>query len=338
MVRNELERERHSVRRYLLNQLTTSEQQAVELKLLSDEAFADELEIVEDELIDEYLRGELSTKERASFEKYFLAHETRQRKLQAGEALKRHFHKVSPNPIPSAPSSNLGFFGSFLRSPSFAVAVSIIGVAVIGVVGWYALFSESNLQKGRLALNEAYRQERPVEARISEQAYAPFSPTRGGPDKVNKLEQSRAERLLSEAFSESANADTHHALGRMFLLQRQTDKAIEHLEQAKKADSNNPNIYADLGAAYLEKGKLEFDPEPGKSSEAFRLSLENLQRALELNPNLHAALFNRALVHQYQDQNEEAEADWRAYLERDSSSQWATEARDNLRLLEERRR
>ena len=204
-------------------------------------------------------------------------------------------------------------------------------MAVVGLVVWYAVFTQSNLQKGLVALNDAYRQERPVEARISDLSYAPYSVTRGEPTKVNTLEQSRAESLLSEAFSEDPNAATHHALGQMYLLQRQPDKAIEHLEQAKTANPNDPNIYADLGAAYLEKGKLG-------APDFFRLSLENLQRALELNPNLHQALFNRALVHQYQDLNDQAEADWRAYLQRDPSSQWATEARDNLRLLEERKR
>lgn len=321
------QREQNSIRSYLLNRLSSSKQQAVELQLLSDETFADELEIVEDELIDEYLKNELSRKERASFEKYFLAHEARRRKLQAGEALKRHLNQISPTPTPSM----FDVIGSFFSSPSFALGASIIGVAVVGLVVWNALFTQSNLQKGLLALNEAYRQERPVEARVSDLGYAPYSVTRGEPTKVNTLERSRAESLLSEAFSEDPNAETRRALGQMYLLQRQPDKAIEHLEQAKRSDPSNANIYADLGAAYLEKGKLG-------APEVFRLSLENLQRALELNPNLHEALFNRALVHQYQDLNDQAEADWRAYLQRDSSSQWAAEARDNLRLLEERKR
>src|SRR5688572_12952521 len=112
MVRQELEQ--NSIRSYLLNQLSSSKQQAVELQLLSDETFADEVEIVEDELIDEYLKGELSRKERVSFEKYFLAHETRQRKLRAGQALKRHLDKVSPKTTPS----KFEIFRSFFLSPS----------------------------------------------------------------------------------------------------------------------------------------------------------------------------------------------------------------------------
>ncbi len=63
-------------------------------------------------------------------------------------------------------------------------------------------------------------------------------------------------------------------------------------------------------------------------------SLEHLKHALELDPNLLEALFNRALVHYYQGLYQEAEADWRTYLNKDSSSQWAADARERLQSLE----
>jgi tetratricopeptide (TPR) repeat protein len=97
-------------------------------------------------------------------------------------------------------------------------------------------------------------------------------------------------------------------MGQMYLLQRQFDKAIEHLEQAKRADPNDVSIYADLGAAYLEKGKLD------NNQDVFRLSLENLNPALVLKPDLREALFNRALLYQSQGMNDQAGSDWRSYL------------------------
>ena len=83
-------RKQNAVRRYLLKQLSAAEQENLELRLLTDETFAEELEFVENELIDEYLAGELSADEKATFEEFFLAHPERQRKLQAGEAMKRY--------------------------------------------------------------------------------------------------------------------------------------------------------------------------------------------------------------------------------------------------------
>jgi tetratricopeptide (TPR) repeat protein len=64
-------------------------------------------------------------------------------------------------------------------------------------------------------------------------------------------------------------------------------------------------------------------------------SLENLSKALELNPNALEALFNRALSRQYLRLYTQAETDWREYLKRDQNSQWSNEARQNLKLIED---
>ena len=61
------------VKRYLLQQLTDAERQQIELQLLGDDDFFKEVEIVEDELIDEYLANELSRDERSAFEEHFLS-------------------------------------------------------------------------------------------------------------------------------------------------------------------------------------------------------------------------------------------------------------------------
>jgi len=339
------DKETNAVRRYLLKQLSDSERETVELRFLSDETFAEELEFVEDELIDEYLAGELSHEERLSFEETFLAHPERQRKLEAGQALKRYLGTLPPPPSPV-----WAFLDKWIRQPLLSTpiraTVTPLVLAVVGVGIWLAVRPSSDLQKGLLALNEAYRQERPVEARISNLDYAPFITTRGTePERVNAFERSRAERYLSDAFKERADADSYHGLGKFYLLQKDTSKAIEYLGQASKADPGNAQIYADLGAAYLEKAKQELagskpddsGPTGGSGLEDLGRSLEYLKQALELDPNILEALFNRALVHQYQGLYQQAEADWRAYLEKDSKSQWAVDAQEKLRLLEQKK-
>jgi CHAT domain-containing protein len=62
--------------------------------------------------------------------------------------------------------------------------------------------------------------------------------------------------------------------------------------------------------------------------------LENLNKALELEPNLLEALFNRALSRQYQKLYTQAKMDWQEYLKKDPNSQWGAEAKQNLNLLE----
>lgn len=329
--------EQNAVRRYLLRQLTDSEQQELEFRLLSDEALSEELEFVEEELIDEYLAGELTRDERTSFVANFLTIPERRRKLEAAQAFKRYFKTLPGRP------GLLARLWKWINQPhsplQIGIAFAPLVILVVGLAMWKAqLFGSSDAERGLLALNEAYRQERPVEARISEFDYAPFIATRGNePVRVNELERSRAERLLLDAVRDHPGAESYHALGKFYLLRKDADKAIDYFEQARTADPNDAQIYADLGAAYLEKGKRELDTNGGKSLEYFGRSLEYLRLALERNPNLLEALFNLALVHQYQGLDRQAEADWRAYLDKDPSSQWAVDAREKLKLLEQKK-
>jgi len=62
-----------TIRRYLLGQATDLEQQQAEELLLMDETGRRQIAIVEDELIEEYLAGELSGDELSSFESHFMA-------------------------------------------------------------------------------------------------------------------------------------------------------------------------------------------------------------------------------------------------------------------------
>src|SRR6185295_6808154 len=225
--------EQNSVKRYLLKQLPVAEQQEIELRLLSDDSFSADLDIAEDELIDEYLAEELSRDERAKFEQDFLTTPERHSKLISAQAFKRYIDGI---PVPSPQKLGISerlrkwllppFKGLPQLQPVFSIALILLVIGVLGVIGWRLFIYQSDLQKGLVALNEAYRQERPVEARVSTLDYAPFVITRSGePPQVNDLELSRAKGLLLEAEKKQADADSAHALGKFFLLQREHDKA-----------------------------------------------------------------------------------------------------------------
>src|SRR5215218_2489962 len=110
-------------------------------------------------------------------------------------------------------------------------------------------------------------------------------------------------------------------------------------------DPNNASIYADLGAAWLEDGKISLDRgranptglEFGKGMEELSRSIVNLNKSAELDNTLLEPLFNRALAEQYLKLYQQAEASSQEYLKRDSTSPWADETRRILRLLEERK-
>ncbi len=75
---------------YLLGDLNTQEQQRLEQRLMIDSAAFEELCWIEDELIDDYMDGALSDREKEKFENIFLSAPERHQKLRLAKALKRY--------------------------------------------------------------------------------------------------------------------------------------------------------------------------------------------------------------------------------------------------------
>src|SRR4030095_1499031 len=136
--------------------------------------------LAEEELVDNYVQDRLSISERKAFEESFLATPDGRRQVMLTKALRVHASRRAAGQIvahtrPRKTSSRWGF--SFTPLRAAAVAASVLLVASVGV--WRGIFHESDTAKGRSALAEAYRNQRPFEGRITGWPYAPFSSTRG---------------------------------------------------------------------------------------------------------------------------------------------------------------
>jgi hypothetical protein len=81
--------EQNAVQQYLLGLLPPERLPALEERLLTDEAFFNELLIAEDELIDRYLAGQVYGAEREGFESHFLLPPERRKKLRFARSLRR---------------------------------------------------------------------------------------------------------------------------------------------------------------------------------------------------------------------------------------------------------
>lgn len=309
-------------RQYLLGTASEAEAEQVEFRLISDPDYVVEFQILVDQIIDQYVKGMFQGEEMERVENFFLKSEQRREKLKFALALKRV----------EAERRRRNQLKIYLP-----IAAAVVVALSLGMFLWRSLRERSGTSEALLALNAAYQKQRPNETRISGLSYAPFVATRGAETTVNKTELQRAELTLLNTPDKSSPA-VHHALGQVYLAKKQFDDAIREFDAALKLDSNNAVLYSDLGAAWLEKGK-ENRPrsEPGNNLESFARSLENLNRALELQPNLLAALFNRAIVYQYLKLNDNAIADWEEYIKRDSSSGWAEDARQRLQELKEQK-
>jgi CHAT domain-containing protein len=324
------------LKNYLLGELTQEDTQRLEDRLLRDDSFVEHIRLIEDELVEDYERGSLSPHERERFETYFLSTPRRRRKLM----FVRHISKFAGEAVVPEPAPQPLSWISSLFIPRWRVALlSALAVLIVlaGVGIWRAFFNRSEIGEGLRALNAAYRSRRPVEARITGFAYAPWYVTRNGVQpEVDITSRDRAERLLLDAAHDHPGPDAEHALGQLYLAEHKYDQAMSAFERALQADARNAQLNNDLGVALFEKGRTE---KPGdadeKSIEALGRSVEQFNRAVELDDSLLEAHFNRALVYQQMALRRQAEEGWKEYLRRDANSPWADEARRNLNLLEE---
>jgi CHAT domain-containing protein/lipoprotein NlpI len=320
------------LREYLLGRVESGDEERIEERLMADDDFFEELEVVENELIDEYVQGRLSEEESALFEERMKQTPEQQQKLAfatvLNEATAAHVEaKTKVVPIASHPRKSRLFSPAVLK-----IAAVVIVAAALFVALWVLLGRKNDVDRGLLALNEAYKNERLVEPRISGLNYSPLiSPTRG-PESANvdSLAQRQAELLLTEAVRSRADAQSQHALGRLYLAEKKFEQAKQQFEQALKLDPDNAQLHSDLAAALLEIGKTQRSDDEGKAAESFGQSLEQINRALQLDPNALEALFNRGLVLEQLELFPRAEEAWQAYVQKDSTSKWADEARRHL--------
>ena len=135
-----------------------------------------------------------------------------------------------------------------------AAAIAFIAVGV-GTVGLRSYFSGPSLTEGLNALNNAYRQERPLDSRISGFDYAPVADQRsGGVPKFDSTQKELATTIILGKDSTDAGADVHHAIGQYFLSGRSFDEAIERFQRSLTLNPNNARAQTDLGTAFLSEG------------------------------------------------------------------------------------
>lgn len=315
-----------TIREYLLGRVsdeTTLE--GLEERLFTDEEFCSQLALAEDDLINDYVLGRLNEADAKSFASTLTANPERRFKLELTQALRDRAllrgRAVAQNE-PSFFASLLSFF----RQPMYAGAFAILLLAVVVTAIYLTRAKTDDLAE----LRSMYQKERPTETRISEFGYAPLSQLRGAPASVDKNRLRRIEIKLIEATEKGPGAPSYHALGVFHLTQQDYTGAIKDFENALKFDNQNAKLHNDLGAAHYELSKTTNE----KNFEELAQSLEEFNKATELDSNLLEALFNKALAQQQLKMPRQARETWTLYLQKDPSSPWAEEARKNLARIQ----
>jgi CHAT domain-containing protein/cytochrome c-type biogenesis protein CcmH/NrfG len=299
----------------------------VEVRLLADESYFEELELVENQLMDQYVHNSISAADREKLEVRLLRGKHQQQKLAFAKVLDIE------SAARAATKQKTVRWWITPSTSYFKIAAALVIAAGLGLILWVVLGRKSDVDRGMIALNQAHSKERLIQSRISDVIYAPMRTLRSNEQGLmDRSARDYSERLLLDAVNQKGDAASYHALGRLYLAQRDFVKAQEKFEKALESDPNDPQLQSDIGATLLELGQ---SPEEGHRLRYYAEALQHLNRALELNSSLPEALFNRALVFQKMKLLPQAKEGWRKYLEIDATSPWANEANQNLKQLEE---
>ncbi|HEX7150308.1 MAG TPA: CHAT domain-containing protein [Thermoanaerobaculia bacterium] len=207
------------------------------------------------------------------------------------------------------------------------LAVAAVVAVVAGLSWWLAMPRDRGDLETLIAV--APRSARSVEARLSGFPWATYRGAARQDAPAVDAERMKlvgvAGELVTRAKNEP-NAEAQHAAGVAMVLIENPLAAAAFLENAARA-ANDARSWSDLAAArYAAAEDLQ---RPSLYPEA----LAAADRALQIEPALPEALFNRALILERLRLTGEARRMWTHYLEIDGTSPWATEARARLQAL-----
>ena len=137
------------MKEYLLGTLDGDRKSQLEERILSEPNVYEELLVIEEELIDQYVAGSLTGLEQQQFETNFLTTSERQKHLQFARLLKRYVNSHAvlvaleepsfvAHEVPAATKSSSSFSGARLtRRPMLGLSVAIAAFAVILFLTWH---------------------------------------------------------------------------------------------------------------------------------------------------------------------------------------------------------
>ncbi len=217
------------------------------------------------------------------------------------------------------------------------LAPSLVIVALLGgsLIAYFSLWRQSSEERTLARVREVYRDARVLQARVTGGfAHQQYVITRGSGE-LAAVDESQRVALLSELNQEVTTyrgATARHNLGRLFILRGELEPAERQFLLALKERPRDSRLLADLGALYYELSLKEGNEGHGLLEKA----VEHTSTAIETDPGLSEAWFNRALCYDQMNLFLQAESDWRHYLTLDNDSAWAEEAREHLDKLRER--
>jgi len=200
-------------------------------------------------------------------------------------------------------------------------------VAIIALASLYACRRTESPTERLLALAPLSR---PIEARLTGFEFPAARvqrATHGNLLDPARLDLAGAASTVIQSQLNDSSARARHESGAAYLLIDRDRDAIDALESAVRQSPNNAAYWSDLAAARYTLAVNE------KRPHELPQALADADHALRLDPKLHDALFNRALIIEALGISEAARRAWQRYAAADPSSHWSTEAMHHLGSL-----
>jgi CHAT domain-containing protein len=172
-------------------------------------------------------------------------------------------------------------------------------------------------------LIESAGESRTVEARLSGVPWAPLQRTASGRD-AYRLHLAAREVIVD--IPKRQTPEARRTVAMAYLLSNDSKRAIATLSALTRS-TPDARSWNDLAAAHYTAGVAS-----SRMSELID-ALTDVDTALRFGPRLTEALFNRALILEHIGLRASACNAWKNYLDRDSTSRWAVEARPRLAAL-----
>lgn len=222
-----------------------------------------------------------------------------------------------------------------------ALVLAVAGLVFIAAARGNGRKQESGLTE----LGAVFRDRRPIEPRLTGGfGYAPCQTGDRAGRLLPKVDCSGLPDPGSDSYddflrvlesAQKGGEDSLHEQGASQLItastSSQTAAALKTLEEAVERSPKDAGLLNDLAVAYFEQAHRLDEPED------LVRALDTAVRAHEADPVLPEARFNLALALERLQLRQTATRAWKSYLEIDTDSGWANEARNRLHLLEDRK-
>lgn len=185
---NQLFTDKKQAVRYFLGELSEREQSAVEERFFADADYSRFLDAVENDLIDDYVGGELDFRQTQNFARNFLISERRREAVRLAQILQAEtFTEKEKAVLPVAPSVSLWQrLGNFFRVPNLAWAGGLATMAFLILLG--GLWFINSPEKNQIAQIET-KNLMPITDSSKSSLSLTLSPTGGNPPNANTTQK-----------------------------------------------------------------------------------------------------------------------------------------------------